>query len=119
MGSPYIVAGIEPCHALILLQRVDSATGKTFELGDNLPQKYINMSWLFFLEERDDGTTRLISRSRNDWNQSLGNTIFYGIFGAPTIQMDIKILKGIKERAEAKKEVDHENTRHMWESTQG
>ena len=68
-----------------------------------MPEKYQNLSWLFFLEERDDGTTRLISRSRNDWNPSLGNTIFYGIFGALTMEMDRKMLKGIKQRVEAGK----------------
>ena len=68
-----------------------------------MPEKYQNMSWLFFLEERDDGTTWLISRSRNDWNQSFGNTIFYGIFGALTMEMNRKMLKGIKQRVEAGK----------------
>ncbi|MGD9118679.1 MAG: hypothetical protein PVJ08_08135 [Dehalococcoidia bacterium] len=61
------------------------------------------MSWPFYLDERADGTTRLISRSRNDWKYSLGNTIFYGVFGVPTMEMDRKMLKGIKERSERKK----------------
>jgi len=65
-----------------------------------LPEKYVNMSWLFFLNEQADGTTRLISRSRNDWNDSFGNTVFYSIFGVPTMEMDRKMLKGIKKRAE-------------------
>lgn len=103
MGSPYMVVAMELERTLVLLQRVDVVTGKTFEPDKKVPEKYQNMSWLFSLEERDDGTTRLISRSRNDWNQSLGNTIFYGIFGALTIEMDRKMLKGIKERAEANK----------------
>ena len=103
MGSPYVVVAIEPERALVLLQRVDVNTGKTFQPGDRMPEKYQNMSWLFFLDESDDGTTRLISRSRNDWNPSLGNTIFYGIFGALTMEMDRKMLKGIKQRVEAGK----------------
>ena len=101
MGSPYKVVAIEPDRALILLLREDLVTGKDFEPGVKMPEKYQNMSWLFFLDERDDGTTRLISRSRNDWNESLGNKIFYGIFGPVTIEMDRKMLKGIKERVEA------------------
>ena len=102
MGSPYVVAAMEPERYLILLQKADTATAKNQEICDDLPEKYVNMSWLFYLDERDDGTTRLISRSRNDWNNSLGNTIFYGIFGVPTMEMDRKMLKGIKERAERK-----------------
>ena len=101
LGSPYKVASIEPGRALILLIRVDAQTGKAFEPSDQMPEKYQNMSWLFFLDERADGTTRLISRSRNDWNDSLGNTIFYGIFGPLTLEMDRKMLKGIKKLAEA------------------
>ena len=101
LGNPYKVAAIEPGRALILLIRVDVHTGKVFEPEDEMPEKYQNMSWLFFLDEHDDGTTRLISRSRNDWNQSLGNAIFFGIFGPLTLEMDRKMLKGIKQRAEA------------------
>ena len=101
MGSPYRVHAIDHARSLILLLREDLSTGKTFELDDGMPEKYQNMSWLFFLDERDDGTTRLISRSRNDWNDSLGNTMFYGIFGPLTLEMDRKMLKGIKKRAEA------------------
>ncbi len=100
MGSPYKVATINPVHSLVLLIREDTKTGKTFELSDKLPETYQNMSWLFFIEEHDDGTTRLISRSRNDWNQSLGNTLFFGIFGPITLEMDRKMLLGIKKRVE-------------------
>ena len=100
MGSPYKVAAIEPGRALVLQIREDTQTGKTFQLSDTMPDKYMNQSWLFFLDESDDGTTRLISRSRNDWNQSLGNTLFFGIFGTFTLEMDRKMLLGIKERAE-------------------
>ena len=101
MGSPYRVAAIEPSKALVLLLRVDMQTGNTFGFNDKTPEKYQNSSWVFFLDERDDGTTRLISRSRNDWNDSLGNTIFFGIFGNFTLEMDRKMLLGIKERVEA------------------
>ena len=100
MGSPYKVATINPVHSLVLLIREDTKTGKTFELSDKLPETYQNMSWLFFLDEHDDGTTRLISRSRNDWNKSLGNTLFFGIFGPITLEMDRKMLLGIKQRVE-------------------
>jgi len=101
MGSPYKVVAIETGRALVLQIRVDTKTKNTFELTDKIPEKYQNSSWVFFLDEIAEGTTRLISRSRNDWNQSLGNTIFYGIFGPITLEMDRKMLKGIKERAEA------------------
>lgn len=100
MGSPYKVAAIEPFKKLILLLRVDLESGKTFDPDEKMPAKYQNQSWLFYLDERDNGTTRLISRSRNDWNKSLGNTLFYSIFGPISMEMDKKMLKGIKQHAE-------------------
>ena len=100
-GSPYKVAAIEPGRALVLQIRVDTQTGNTFELGDTMPDKYLNQSWVFFLEKLDERTTRLINRSRNDWNRSLGNTLVFGIFGSISLVMDRKMLLGIKQRAEA------------------
>ena len=88
-------------RALVLQIRVDTKTKNTFELTDKMPEKYQNSSWVFFLDEIAEGTTRLISRSRNDWNKSLGNTLFFGIFGTISMMMDRKMLLGIKQRAEA------------------
>jgi len=100
-ATPYSVAAIEPDRALILNIRVDSKTGGTFELTETMPDKYLNQSWVFFLDDLDKGTTRLISRSRNDWNRSLVNALVFGIFGPISLIMDRKMLLGIKQRAEA------------------
>jgi hypothetical protein len=100
-ATPYRVAAIEPGRALVLQIRVDTQTGNTFELIDTMPVKYLNQSWVFFLDELDEGTTRLISRSRNDWNRSLGNALVFGVFGPVSLIMDRKMLLGIKQRAEA------------------
>lgn len=101
MGSPYKVHAMESPRFLLLLMRVDSQTGKSFSLSGKKPQKYQNQSWLLYLDEYKKGATRLISRSRNDWDDCLGNTIFYGLFGPLSIEMDRKMLKGIKQRSEA------------------
>lgn len=100
-GSPYKVAAIEPGRALVLLIRVDTQTGNTFEFTDKMPEKYQNSSWVFFLDELDEETTRLISRSRNDWSRGLGNALVFGIFGPISLMMQRKMLLGIKQRAEA------------------
>jgi len=100
-ATPYRVAAIKPGRALVLQIRVDTQTGNTFELTDTMPDKYLNQSWVFFLDELDEGTTRLISRSRNDWNRSLGNALVFGVFGPVSLVMDRKMLLGIKQRAEA------------------
>lgn len=100
-GSPYVVAAIETCRALILQLRVDTQTGNAIDLTDPLPDEYHNGSWVFFLDEQDEGTTRLISRSRNAITASFGNKLFYGFLGPVSTIMDRKMLLGIKQRAEA------------------
>ena len=98
---PYVVAAIEVGRALVLQIRVNTRTGKTFGLTDVMPEKYLNQSWVFFLDELNEGTTRLISRSRNDWSRSLGNALVFGIVAPISLVMDRKMLLGIKQRAEA------------------
>jgi hypothetical protein len=99
-AAPYIVAVIEPYQAFVLTLRVNLQTQETIDSNQPLSEKYQDSSWLLFLEETTEGTTRLISRSRNDWNQSKANTFFYGMFGVISQAMDRKMLKGIKKRAE-------------------
>ena len=96
------IAAIEPCRALVLHVRTDTQTGRTFELTGTMPEKYINTSWVFFLDEPDEGTTRLISRWRSDY-RGLGNTLGCGpLFVEPIgFVMSRKMLLGIKQRAEA------------------
>jgi len=99
-GASYLVSAIDPHRALVLRLRVNLQTQETVDSTQPLPEKYQDSSWVFFLEEINEGNTRLISRSRNDWNKSKINTIFYGILGAISLAMDRKTLKGIKKRAE-------------------
>ena len=99
-GAPYIVAAIDLGRAFVLQIRINTQTLETVDITEPLPEKYQNSSWVFFLEQTSDGTTRLISRSRNDWNRSKTNTFFFGMFGPISLVMDRKMLKGIKKRAE-------------------
>ena len=98
---PYVVIAIEAGRALVLQIRVNTRTGKTFGLTDVMPEKYLNQSWVFFLDELKEGTMRLINRSRNDWSRSLGNALVFGIVAPISLVMDRKMLLGIKQRAEA------------------
>ncbi len=98
---PYTVAAIEPGQVLVLQSKADTETGNNFELTGTMPKKYLNFSWVFFFDELDEGTTRLISRSRNDWNRSFKNTLVFGVFGPIAFVMDRKMLLGIKQRAES------------------
>ena len=100
MGAPYRVAAIEPGRALVLQIRADTQTGNTFEITDKMPEKYQNSSWVLYLDESGKETTRLISRSRNDWSRDLASTLSFAFFGPVSLMMDRKMLLGIKKRAE-------------------
>ena len=99
-STPYVVTAIDPGRAFVLQLRVNLQTQETVDIAEPLPEKYQDSSWLFFLEEIVGGDTRLITRSRNDWNQSRANTFFYSIFGVISMVMDRKMAQGIKKRAE-------------------
>ncbi|MFC1951073.1 hypothetical protein ACFLXN_01525 [Chloroflexota bacterium] len=99
-AAPYIVAVIDPGRAFVLRLRFNLENNETVDAAEPLPPKYQDSSWLFFVEEMADGTTRMITRSRNDWTQSKTNTFFYGLFGIISLVMDRKMLKGIRKRAE-------------------
>jgi len=100
-AAPYIVVDIDPGKAFILRLRVNLETQQTVEVTEPLPPKYQDGSWLFYLEETSEGNTRMITRSRNKWNQSKMNTFVYGLIGIISIVMDRKMLKGTRKRAEA------------------
>ncbi len=63
---------------------------------------YINMTWLWYLDAVDATTTRLISRSRNDYSPELANKLWMGplLVEPMSFVMERKMLLGIKERAE-------------------
>jgi hypothetical protein len=65
-------------------------------------KSYINMTWLWHLDAIDATTTRLISRSRNDYSPELSNKLWMGplIVEPISFVMERKMMLGIKERAE-------------------
>jgi hypothetical protein len=95
------VALLEPNRLLTLYG--DTREGRTASPVplDAAPDEFINVAWTFFLEDRPDGTTRLIERFKLDYNPSPKNSFFYGLFlEAGSFIMERKMLLGIKERAE-------------------
>lgn len=63
---------------------------------------YINMTWLWYLDGVDATTTRLISRSRNDYSPEIANKLWMGPLLVEPISfvMERKMLLSLKERAE-------------------
>ena len=97
LGIP--VAVIQPARALVL--HGDSRSEGVF---DGLPIKedeYLNTSWTFVLDPQEDGSTRLIERTRLDWSGGLETDLFYRLFLEPgTFFMEQAMLRGIKRRVE-------------------
>jgi hypothetical protein len=66
----------------------------------------LEKSWAFFLQPIDDQTTRLIIRSRGEFNPDLKNALlnfilWRGVFEPAHFIMERKMMLGIKQRAEA------------------
>lgn len=80
----FIVKAVEQYRAIILW-------------GDDPPT-----TWAFVLEPADDYSTRLLTRWRQDYERTFGNTIGWRVFTDPiNFVMERKLLQGIKARAEA------------------
>ncbi len=99
---PLTVAAMETSRALVFHTRVDIKTGAGFELGEKMPEQYVNSNWVFFLKSTGGNYTRLLVRSRLDYSPSIFNNIAWRVFTEPiSFVMEQRMLKGIKERAEA------------------
>jgi hypothetical protein len=73
---------------------------KTLAFGGKIDPE-TPVSWVFFMEDAGENRTRLISRWRFSYKTSLGFKIGYGvILQSIACVMQIKMLRGIKERAE-------------------
>jgi hypothetical protein len=100
-GMSFEVVTLEKDRLLVLLARVDWETGESFELSDTLPDNYINMSWVYLLEDRGENATRLTVRWQGDYSPGLGNALALGIpTEAGALIMQPKLLRGVKARAE-------------------
>lgn len=76
--------------------------GKATVLAGDAPPT----TWVFYLEQIDSNTTRLIVRWRQGYEPTFGNLIMWRLFTDPiTFVMERKMLHGIKIRAESTESV--------------
>ncbi len=71
------VAAIDPNRSLVLGGMLNTATGKSVGPGEPKPDQYFGGSMIVFLDERPDGTTRLIFRNLMDWSPGAFQTFGY------------------------------------------
>ena len=101
-GMSFEAVSLEPNRLLVLLARVDLDSGESFELSDTMPANYINISWVYALEEVDENSSRLVVRWHGDTGPGLGNALAINVPAeGGALIMQPKLLKGIKARAEA------------------
>ncbi len=102
-GYPYYkIAELEPERFLLLYNGVNTETGQEFDPDQPRPPAYNAASWLFFLAEPQAGHTRLIVRSRIDYQpETLPNILIWRVVTEPAhFVMERKMMLGIKQRAE-------------------
>ncbi|MCZ7665228.1 MAG: SRPBCC family protein [Thermoleophilia bacterium] len=90
-GVPLRVAAVEPGRALVL--RGGVPMGET-------PPPY-DFTWTFALDERPDGTTRLLVRERYAYTRWWGPLVVE-LVETVSFMMTQKMLRGIRDRAEGR-----------------
>jgi len=95
------VIDLERGHWL-LMAGADPKTGQVPPLPQPGQSDYVNATWLLYLDEQPDGTTRLISRNRLDYApQTFGLKLVWEVFTDPIgCVMSRKMLLTIKRLAE-------------------
>ncbi len=88
----------------LLMAGADPKTGQVPPLPQPGQTNYVNATWLLYLDEQPDGTTRLISRNRLDYApQTFGLKLVWVVFTDPIgCVMSRKMLLTIKRLAEKK-----------------
>ena len=100
-GMGYTVVGLEPEQSLILQSILDSRKWESVSSDGPLPEKYLRSSWVWFLEEISENTTRLIVRVRSDNSPgilSILSTRFPNALGR--LLMQPRTLRVLKQKAE-------------------
>jgi NAD(P)-dependent dehydrogenase (short-subunit alcohol dehydrogenase family) len=102
------VAALEPGRALVLHQPAEPDTGRPRDRDDPNLGSYYGWNWVFVLDEIDQGSTRLIVRSRVDGGPRYLIKAFYTLLlEFPHFVMERGMLKGIKHRAERNMNASH------------
>ena len=84
-----VVAEVQPERALIMVG-LDPVT--------RLPEQ--SATWVFFLDELADGTTRVLVRGRNGYAPGFASHVLWHIVEPIAFVMERRMLRGIKDRAE-------------------
>jgi carbon monoxide dehydrogenase subunit G len=101
-GSSFTVVDLQPSRVLALRARINPKTGQTVGFSGADFNGFFDGSWVFRLTPIGEDGARLVVRFRADFAPSLPNTGFaYAALEPAVFIMEQKMLRGIRERAEA------------------
>lgn len=91
---------VEPGHSLVLHSRADPASGRGSAKGNGPDPP--NLTWAFVIKDAGGQQSRLFSRYRVAYGSGAAQALGYGpwIVEPVSYVMDLKMLVGIRERAE-------------------
>lgn len=76
-------------------------TNKDYDPIVSIPEKYLHLSWLWYVEALDVNRSIFISRNRVDYAPSFKTNLIFRFLSEPIVfAMDRKMCLGIKKRAE-------------------
>ena len=98
----FTVADLDPPRFLALRATMNPLTGKAIPPDEPRSAPWFDGSWVFVLEETSPGTTRLMARFRASYAPRWQIApLAVGLIEPAHFLMEQKMLRGIKERAEA------------------
>ena len=99
--SGYPLALVRKNEAMVIESCDDLELKTNFDPNEGYPEKYLHISWLWFVEPIGENRSRFISRNRIDFNDTRMNRLKFSVLAEPMIfAMDRKMCLGIKKRAE-------------------
>ena len=99
--SGYPLVLVKPKEALVIESCDDLERKTTFNPADGYPNKFLHISWLWYIEPLGPYRSRFISRNRVNFRDSRLNRFKFSILAEPMVfAMDRKMCLGIKKRAE-------------------
>lgn len=100
-GMDVYVNEVEPLRLLVMFGATDKATGHAMPFGGPMPEQYFAMSLALSIEEKQDGLSRLVLRSRNTYGKNVPVNAITRYMAVPAYTMAEKaLLQGIKKKAE-------------------
>ncbi len=98
-GYPLVIC--EEGSAMAIETRLDLETNREYDPQVSIPEKYLHLTWLWYVQSLDGNRSRFISRNRVDYAPSFKTKLIFNFLSEPIIfTMDRKMCLGIKKRSE-------------------